>query len=115
MKLNVFVAQVTPETWFRDTRDERQVLKLSCLDRESFLGLKLVQTFDYMPSQEEAEEIDLMKLDGASVALSVSEFKPANGGRLVAKGKLDRSTLPKEAVNANGAGSQAPSQKAAGK
>ena len=101
MKIEVYVAGVSPEIWFRDTRDERQVTVLNCLDRVSHEGLKLKQTFDYQPSREEQESIDLEKLDGLTVVLAVEEIKAANGGRLKFKGKIDRSSVPKQALRAS--------------
>lgn len=98
MKLNVFVAGVAHETWFRDTRDERQVCVLNCLDREAFLGMKFKQTFDYGPSREEAEALDLDKLDGVTLSIAVENIKAVNGGRLKVLGKIDRSTIPAEAL-----------------
>lgn len=105
MRLNVMIVGISHETWFRGTRDERQVSLLNCLDRDAFLGIKFKQTFDYAPSAEELEKLDLEKLDGVMTTLAVQEIKPTNGGRLKMSGKLDMSTLPKEAVHANGNGS----------
>ncbi len=45
------------------------------------------------------------KLDGASLTLAVDEIKAANGGRLKFKGKIDRASVPKQALRNNGAGS----------
>lgn len=102
MKLNVFVAGVAHETWFRDTRDERQVTILNCLDRDAFLGMKLKQTFDYAPTQEEAADIDLEKLDGCTLALAVESMKSSTAGRFKVSGKIDRAGVPKEALLTNG-------------
>jgi hypothetical protein len=98
MKVEVYVAGVSREVWFRDTRDERQVMLLNCLDRQAHDGMKLKQTFDYTPTKEEGEAIDLEKLDGATLVLAVEEIKPANGGRLKFKGKIDRNSVPKTAL-----------------
>ena len=40
----------------------------------------------------------LDKLDGVSLVLAVEEIKAANGGRLKFKGRIDRSSVPKEAL-----------------
>jgi hypothetical protein len=105
MKVEVYVAGVAKEVWFRDSRDERQVIVLNCLDSKAHDGLKLKQTFDYTPTKEEEEAIDLEKLDGAALVLAVDEIKAANGGRLKFKGRIDRSSVPKSALRNNGTGS----------
>jgi len=105
MMIEVYVGGVSHEVWFRDTRDQRQVVVLNCLDRRAHDGLKLKQTFDYTPTKEEAEAIELEKLDGASLVLAVEEIKAANGGRLKFRGKIDRASVPKQALRNNGAGS----------
>lgn len=107
MKLNVLVVGLNHEVWFRDTRDERQVVTLNCLDRDAHLSEKLKQTFDYNPTQEEASEIDLEKLDGEKLVLAVREIKAANGGRLSMRGKIDRASVPAAAIK-NGNGSPVP-------
>jgi hypothetical protein len=66
--------------------------------------LKLKQTFDYTPTQDEQEALDLDKLDGASLVLAVDEIKAANGGRLKFRGKIDRASVPKAAVRVVTAG-----------
>ena len=98
MKVEIIVAGVAREVWFRGSRDERQVTVLNCLDRQGHDGLKLKQTFDYTPTKDEEEALDLDKLDGASLVLAVNEIKAANGGRLKFKGKIDRASVPKAAV-----------------
>lgn len=98
MKMEIIVAGVAREVWFRGSRDERQVTVLNCLDRQAHEGLKLKQTFDYTPTKDEEEGLDLDKLDGASLVLAVNEIKAANGGRLKFKGKIDRASVPKVAV-----------------
>lgn len=103
MRVEVYVAGVAREVWFRGSRDERQVTVLNCLDRQAHEGLKLKQTFDYTPTPEEAEAIDLDKLDGANLVLGVDDIKAANGGRLKYKGKIDRNSVPKQALRNNGA------------
>ena len=105
MKAEIYVAGVSQEVWFRDSRDERQVRVLNCLDRMAHDGLKLKQTFDYVPTKEEEEAIELDKLDGATLTLAVEEIKAANGGRLKFKGRIDRASVPKQALRNNGAGS----------
>lgn len=102
MRIEVYVAGVSHDVWFRGTRDERQVVMLNCLDRIAHDGMKLKQTFDYTPTKEEAETIDLEKLDSTSLVLAVEEIKPSNGGRLKFKGKIDRASVPKSALR-NGA------------
>lgn len=98
MKVEVYVAGVCNEVWFRGQKDERQVTVLNCLDRIAHEGVKLKQTFDYSPSMEESEEIDLEKLDGVTLTLAVEEIKAGNGGRLKFRGKIDRASVPKAAV-----------------
>ena len=105
MKIEVYVAGVAHEVWFRGSRDERQVTVLNCLDRAAHDGLKLKQTFDYTPTKEEEDAIELEKLDGLSLVLGVEEIKAANGGRLKFKGKIDRGSVPKQALRSNGAAS----------
>ena len=105
MKVEVYVAGVAREVWFRGTRDERQVSVLNCLDLTAHEGLKLKQTFDYTPSKEEEEAIDLDKLEGANLVLATEEIKAANGGRLKFRGKIDRASVPKQALRNNGAAS----------
>ena len=104
MKMEILVAGVAREVWFRDSRDERQVTVLNCLDRQVHDGLKLKQTFDYTPTKDEEEALDLDKLDGASLVLAVNEIKAANGGRLKFRGKIDRASVPKGAVRVVTAG-----------
>jgi len=104
----VYVAGVATENWFQGTKDERAVPMLNCLDADGHLGLKLKQTFDYMPSKDECAEINLGPLDGAVIVLSVAEFKPGSGGRLRATGQIDRSTLPKAALETKPAGGSPP-------
>jgi hypothetical protein len=114
MKVEVYVAGVSHEVWFRGSRDERQVTLLNCLDRTAHDGLKLKQTFDYTPTKEEEEAIELEKLDGLSLVLGVEEIKAANGGRLKFRGKIDRGSVPKQALRSNGAaGATAKTQAAA--
>ncbi|MBI4658531.1 MAG: hypothetical protein HY735_06730 [Verrucomicrobia bacterium] len=48
MKMEIHVAGVFRDVWFRGSRDERQVTLLNCLDRGAHEGLKLKQTFDYL-------------------------------------------------------------------
>jgi hypothetical protein len=104
MRVEIYVAGVSKETWFRDTKDQRQVSVLNCLDRQAHDGLKIKQTFDYTPSVDEVEAIDIDKLDGATLVLGIEEIKPTNGGRLKFRGKIDRSSLPKGALRStNGA------------
>ena len=103
MKVEVYVAGVGHEIWFRQSRDERQVTVLNCLDRHAHEGLKLKQTFDYTPTKEEEEAFELEKLDGITLTLAVEEIKAANGGRLKFKGKIDRASVPKSALRNNGA------------
>ena len=105
MKAEIYVAGISREVWFRDSRDERQVLLLNCLDRSAHDGLKLRQTFDYVPTKEEGDDIDLEKLDGSTLVLGVEEIKAANGGRLKFKGRIDRASVPKQALRNNGSGS----------
>jgi hypothetical protein len=105
MKIDVYVAGVSREVWFRGTRDERQVMLLNCLDRAAHDGMKLKQTFDYAPTPEEVEAIELEKLEEQSLVLGVEEIKAANGGRLKVRGKIDRGTVPKQALRNNGAAS----------
>jgi hypothetical protein len=105
MKVEVYVAGVSHEVWFRESRDERQVTVLNCLDRTAHDGLKLKQTFDYTPTKEEEDAIELEKLDAACLVLGVEEIKAANGGRLKFKGRIDRASVPKQALRNNGSGS----------
>lgn len=112
MKLQVLVVGLNHETWFRDTRDERQVTTLNCLDRETHLGEKLKQTFDYNPTPEETAEIDLEKLDGEKLLLAVREIKAATGGRLSMRGKIDRASVPASAVRNGSASGPAAKAKA---
>jgi len=110
MKAKVYVAGIESQTWFQGSRDERDVPMLNCLDSDAHLGMKLKQTFDYMLSRDEATELKLDPIEGAIIVLSITEFKPGAGGRLRASGQIDRSTLPKGALEAkNGAGSPVPS------
>jgi len=95
MKLTILVAGVTTDTWFKGTRDERAVLNLNCLDADAHDGLKLKQTFDYTPTQDEQKELDFNGLEGVKIVLAVEEIKAGAGGRLKMRGKIDRSTLPK--------------------
>jgi hypothetical protein len=105
MKIEIYVAGVSHDVWFRGSRDERQVTMLNCLDRLAHEGLKLKQTFDYVPTKDEEEGLELQKLEGATLTLAVDEIKAANGGRLKFKGKIDRSSVPKQALRSNGTGS----------
>jgi hypothetical protein len=57
MKIKVCVAGVTKEVCFRGSRDERQVTVLNCLDSEACEGLKLKQTFDYVPTKEVSPKV----------------------------------------------------------
>ena len=82
MKVGIYVAGVSREVWFRGSRDERRVTLPNCLDRCAHDGLKLNRTFDYTPTKEKDESIELEKLDGLSIVLGVEEIKVSNGGRL---------------------------------
>ncbi len=104
MKMEIYVAGVTREVWFRGSRDERQVTLVNCLDRTAHEGLKLKQTFDYVPSKDEEEAVDLEKLDGCCLVLAVEEIRAANGGRLRFRGKIDRTSVPQQALREQGAG-----------
>lgn len=112
MKIEVYVAGVSHDVWFRGSRDERQVTMLNCLDQKAHDGLKLKQTFDYTPTKEEEDAIELEKLDGATLILAVDDIKAANGGRLKFRGKIDRASVPKQALRNNG-GAPAKTQTAA--
>ena len=48
MKMEIYVAAVSRDVWFRGSRDERQVTMLNCLDRAAHEGLMLKQTFDHL-------------------------------------------------------------------
>lgn len=98
MKLPILVVGVTSDQWFRGTRDERQVTVLNCFDGETFLGKKLKDTFDYTPTEDEQKALDLTKLEGSRITISVDGIKAASGGRLKFRGEIDRSTLPKGAL-----------------
>ena len=102
MKVEIYVAGVSRDVWFRGSRDERQVTMLNCLDRTAHEGLKLKQTFDYVPTKDEEDAVDLEKLDGCCLVLAVDEIKAANGGRLKFKGKIDRASVPKQALRNTG-------------
>jgi len=106
MKIEVLVAGVTAETWFRETKDERQVTMLTCLDQSPLPVPRLKQTFEYQPTREEASQIDLTKLDGQKITVGIREVKPSNGGRLKMVGEIDRATLPKGALLASQAAPQ---------
>lgn len=109
MKMEVYVAGVGEETWFRETKDERQVVVLTLLDAKAHdchdgtAGVKLKQTFDYVPSKEENAVIDLQKLDGETIIFAASEISPGNG-RIKMRGKLDRASIPKAALRPSGIG-----------
>ncbi len=107
MKVELYVAGVSHEVWFRGSRDERQVTVLNCLDRIAHDGLKLKQTFDYTPTKEEEDAIELERLDGVTLVLGVEEIKAANGGRLKFKGRIDRGSVPKQALRNGAAGAAA--------
>jgi len=98
MKVDILCVGVNHETWFRGTRDERQVSVLNCLDRAQHLGLKLKNTFDYNPAPDEVAELFLEKLDGLPLTIAVSEIRAANAGRLTMRGKIDRGTLPSDVL-----------------
>jgi len=102
MKAPVYVCGISKEVWFRKTRDERQVSVLNCLDREAHEGKKLKETFDYVPTPEEADELNIEALDGQNITLAVLQIKAATGGRLKFIGSIDRSTLPKGATKETG-------------
>jgi hypothetical protein len=104
MKMEIYVAGVTREVWFRGSRDERQVTLVNCLDRTAHEGLKLRQTFDYVPSKEEEEAIDFEKVDGCGLVLAVDEIKAGNGGRFKFRDKIDRTSVPAHALREPGAG-----------
>ena len=105
MKVEIYVAGVFRDVWFRGSRDERAVTMLNCLDRKAHEGLKLKQTFDYVPTKDEEDAIDFDKLDSCCLVLAVDEIKAANGGRLKFKGKIDRTSVPKHALRNNGGAS----------
>jgi len=110
MKLPILVVGVSSDQWFRGTRDERAVTVLNCFDSESFLGKKLKDTFDYTPTEDEQKQLDLTKLEGAKIIISVDGIKAASGGRLKFRGEIDRSTLPK-GIARDGVASQPGAQK----
>jgi hypothetical protein len=94
MKMEIYVAGVSHDVWFRGSRDKRQVTMLNCLDRTAHEGLKLKQTFDYVPTKDEEDALELEKLDGSCLVLAVDEIKAANGGRLKFKEKLTGRAFP---------------------
>jgi len=96
MKIPVYIAGVLPETWFRDTRDERQVWCLNCLDTQTHLGVKMRQTFDYVLTADEMKLLQPAELDGQDIVLAVSDVRISNG-RLRVTGKIDLSTVPESA------------------
>lgn len=61
------------------------------------------QTFDCVLTKEEQDAIDLEKLDGSPITLAVDDIEPANGGRHKFKGKVDRTSVPKQVLRNNGA------------
>jgi hypothetical protein len=48
-----------------------------------------------------------LPITSANRVLAVEEIKAANGGRLKFKGKIDRGSVPKNALRNNGAGGAA--------
>jgi hypothetical protein len=98
MRIKCLVVGVVQESWFRGTKDERQVTILNLIDRDVFLGHKLRDAFDYQPTKEETEQINLASLDGAEISLGVHVLKPSSGGRFKLIGSIDRSGLPKTAL-----------------
>lgn len=103
MKIIALCVGVVHETWFRDTRDERQVSLLSLVDADSFLDKKLGQMLTYAPSPDEQKELLLDKLDMVKLSIAVSEIRPSQGGKLGIRGMIDRSTVPAAAVVAKAA------------
>lgn len=95
MRLKVTVVDDAPETWFKGTRDQRDVRTLLLLDAEPFLNTRFKNTLEYTLLEEDAEKIPPGTLVGQVVNLAVRELKPGTGGRLKVSGALDLSVLPK--------------------
>lgn len=89
---------ISTEVWFRDTKDQRQVQQLNLLDIDSHEGHKIKQTMDYTPSKEESESLDLSKLDMVPLLIGVSEIRAATGGRIKILGRIDLTSVPKQAL-----------------
>lgn len=103
MKLEVLVVGIVEETWFKGTRDERAVKMLNCLDRVSCAGQKIKATFDYTPSPEELEYINLSALEMQPLTIGPSDFTVTNG-RLKVRGKIDLDSVPAAARLVKGYG-----------
>lgn len=97
MRVKVMVVGITPETWFRGTKDERQVNLLNCLDVERHVGQAVKDTFDYNPTEEERKQIDLDKLLMQPILIGVSGFKISNA-RLKVNGAIDVGSVPSAAI-----------------
>lgn len=94
MKGEFLCVGVIPEVWFQGTKDEQAVKVLNLLDKTTHLDQVMKNTIDYRPTKEEAEQLDLDKLDGNKITIGVSDWMFKNG-RIKLRGRIDPTTLPK--------------------
>ena len=92
MLVTAWVLSVTPETWFRGQKEERQVMLLNCLDRGT--GRRLKSTFDYLVGEDD-KDLDLNGLADRTIVIGVDTIKPGGGGRIRVQGAIQRDSLAK--------------------
>src|SRR5690349_125228 len=95
MQIKCLVVGISLETWFKGTRDERQVKQLNLLDCDTQCQMK--ETFDYTPSEEELKLMEPEALRMGTISLGVTQFAVNNGRLRVARGKIDVGTIPPSA------------------
>lgn len=80
------VVQDRGETWFKDSKDEREQRVFTMLDQDPDEAMP--NTFDYRLSEEEAAQHPSGSMSMKMVTLSVRDWKPGKGGRMIAVGRI---------------------------
>lgn len=98
MQVNAIIIGVSQDTWFRGSRDERQVTVLVCAEKDKVMGRKLRTTFEYTLGKDEVELANWSSMEFHPITLVVDTVKVGTGGQIRFGGIIDQSTLPKREV-----------------
>lgn len=99
MRIEAMIIGVSKDTWFRGSRDEREVTVLNCVEHKSVMGKKLRETFEYTLGKEELALADWGALEFTPVVLVVEHIRVGTAGRIRFAGVIDQSSLPKKAAS----------------
>jgi len=100
MRITGTVLSVEKETWFKGSKDQRDVKMLNLLDRSKHHTdgePRMKNTYDFTVDREDSD-IDLDKLVGVEVGLMCSKATVSDGSRLRLTGRILREKLPAGAV-----------------